>query len=110
MLARTSRLCPAGAMGISSARNIALATFCAATASSPGRTTANSSPPRRAMVSARLGGDEFAVVLPGDDAVAAQYQIADVMPERVVHVLEVVEVHQQNRDGGTVALGGCKRL
>ena len=40
----------------------------------------------------------------------AQYQVADGMPERVVHVLEVVEVHQQNRDPRMVALSGRNRL
>ena len=34
-----------------------------------------------------------------------QYPVADRMPERVVHVLEVIEVHQQDRDVRIAALG-----
>ena len=64
-----------------------------ADASSPGSsTTANSSPPSRASVSPGCS----AVLQPRPDL--AQHLVPGVMPERVVELLEAVEVDQQQRD------------
>ena len=66
---------------------------------------ANSSPPSRATVHP---GRLTAVAQARPDF--AQQQVADLVAERVVDVLEVVEVHQQHGDRPGRGRGGERRL
>ena len=105
MLAPTSMLRPYSEKGSSRTEIIFAATWPAAAAlGTSGSRTANSSPPKRAIVSV----SRRASCRRGPDLV--EEQVAVVVAERVVDLLEAVEVHEHHRDARAVALGGEDRL
>ena len=98
MLAPSVSWWPATATGSDSRSRSRCATPIAAGSSASSSRSANSSPPRRASVSpGRLVVGEA----PGD---LLQQLVAGVVAERVVHLLEAVEVDQQHADRGRGAL------
>ena len=93
MVASDSRISPCRVNGRCSARRTACATFAASSQSATvGSSSANSSPPRRAQRRARGRG----IGQPRRDG--SQELVAAEVPERVVDLLEVVEVEQQQAD------------
>jgi len=69
-----------------------------------GRSTAHSSPPRRATVSdARSAPCR-------QPAHLAQHGVTGLVPQRVVDVREAIQVHQAPRQGPARALRGAQRL
>ena len=105
MLASISRRMPSSTNGSRRCTSRFWATLVAsAWLSTCGSRTPNSSPPRRATVSESRN----ASLQPARDLL--QQQVAHVVAERVVDLLEVVEVHQHHHRGVAVAASGAERL
>src|SRR4051795_9853813 len=115
----SSRLTPSATNGSASARRIALATRMPSSGVAAGRTrTPNSAPPRGGagahedaeLVAAEAGDGVARVEQLGEPAGhLAQDLVAVVVAERVVDVLEAVEVDEHHDDGAVAAVRGRDR-
>ena len=104
-LAATRRRSPRTVNGASSAsRRRAAAALAASSPAGAASTMPNSSPPSRATVSP---GRRVAVRRSAD---VAQQHVAGLVAERVVELLEVVEVHDQHRERQAASGRGLDRL